>query len=172
MGWFDSFLYLCLISILAFPLGRMIPKEWLHFDGIPFRSWRWELEGKFYTHLGIRKWQNKLPDMSKVMKGVMKRKELPENCSCEDVRYLLDETCVAEVVHSLLCIFGAHCMDLWQGSGGIIFYMLYVIFFNLPYILIQRYNRPRLYKLYLRMKPERSTQNEGIDPELQYGRRS
>ncbi len=172
MDWFDSFLYLCFISILAFPIGRMIPKKWVNYDRFPFRSFTWEDNGQIYHRLEIRSWQNKLPDMSKLALGNMKPKELKDHFSAEDIRLLLDETCIAELIHTLLCFVGLHCIHLWEGTGGIVFYILYVILFQLPYIWIQRYNRPRLARVYRRMNKERSISYESIDTELQYRRRT
>lgn len=168
----DSLLYLIIISIAAFPLGRLIPKKYLHYDRYPFLAFEWEDSGKIYNRLGIRKWQNKVPDMSKIASSVMKPKMIKEHSTEQDIRYLLDETCVAELVHALQCVFGMYCMLLWRGAGGIIFSILYVVLCNMPFIMIQRYNRPRLARLYEKMKNERSQLYEGTDTELQYGRRS
>ena len=172
MEWFDSFLFLCFISILAFPLVRMIPKDWVHYNQFPFCPFSWEDDGQIYHRLEIRKWQNKLPDMSKLGLGNLKPKKLKNNASEDDIRLLLDETCIAELIHTLLCFAGIHCIHLWEGTGGIVFYILYVTIFQLPYICIQRYNRPRLARVYRRMTKERSTVYESADIKLQYGRRS
>ena len=172
MDWLDSFLYLMLISGIAFPLGRMIPTRWVHYDRFPFCASEWEEDGKIYHRLGIRKWQHHLLDMSRIMTKYMKRKELPENYTEDDIRYLLDETCIAEAVHGALCVLGMHCMHLWSGIGGIVFYILYVTLGQMPYIIIQRYNRPRLARLYQRVKRKGSLHYESTDTQLQYGRRS
>ncbi len=150
MAWFDSFLYLAFISLIAFPLGRMIPKRWIHYDRFPFAAYAWENEGKIYNRIGIRHWMNKVPDMSRIMKKYMKRKELPKGFGGEDVRYLLDETCIAEIVHSLLCVVGLRCMDYWPGTGGVTFAVLYTAG-NLLFVCIQRHNRPRLVRVYERI---------------------
>lgn len=158
MDWFHSFFYLCCISILAFPIGRMLPKRWFRYDAFPFRAFSWEKDGKCYHALSVRQWMHQVPDMSRIVTGCMylKRKELPKNYTEEDVRWLLDETCVAETVHFLLCVAGMHCMELWQGIGGVIFWVLYVVLCNLPYIVIQRYNRPKLTRLYERVRQEQA----------------
>ncbi len=101
----------------------------------------------------------------------MKRKELPKRFGGDDLRYLLDETCIAELIHSLLCVAGLHCMDYWPGVGGVIFAVLYLIG-NLLFVLIQRHNRPRLVRVYERTCKERSVVHESPDPQLQYGRRT
>lgn len=166
MDWLDSFIYLVFISAAAFPLGRMIPKQWLKYDRYPFCAFEWENDGKIYNRLRIRKWQDRLPDMSKLFPSVMKRKELQSGFTSDDLYLLLEETCVAELVHAALCVFGIHCMNLWSGIGGIVFYILYLTLFQLPYIMIQRYNRPRLARLYQRMNRERSQQYESVNTQL------
>ena len=171
MAWFDSFLYLVFISIVAFPIGRMIPKHWIKYDCFPFAAFEWEDDGRIYHKIGIRKWMNRVPDMSRIMKKHMKRKELPRGFGGDDLRYLLDETCIAELIHSLLCVAGLHCIDFWPEVGGIIFAVLYFIG-NMLFIFIQRYNRPRLVRVYERTGKERSAVHESPDSQLQYGRRA
>ena len=59
---------------------------------------------------------------------------------------MLRETCVAELTHWLLCVAGLHCLTLWPSVGGLAVVCLNILG-NLPFILIQRYNRPRLARL-------------------------
>ena len=161
MDWFNSFLYLVFISIIAFPIGRILPKNLMKYDRFPFTPFKWEKNGKIYNHLHVRKWMKKVPDMSRVMTKQMKRKELPGGFDDNDVKYLLDETCIAESVHTMLCIFGLYCIKLWKTKGGVIFWILYTVVFNLPYIIIQRYNRPRLARMHERiLKDEASAETE------------
>ena len=171
MEWFHSFLYLAFISIIAFPVGRMIPKHWIKYNCFPFTAYEWEDDGRIYNKIGIRKWMNKVPDMSRIMKKFMKRKELPKGFGSEDIRYLLDETCIAELIHSLLCVAGLHCMDYWPGVGGVIFALLYLVG-NLLFVFIQRHNRPRLARVYERNCKERGGVYESPDSQLQYRRRT
>ena len=70
------------------------------------------------------------------------------------------ETCVAELTHALLCIAGLALLWLWPGTGGIVLFALYVLLGNIPFILIQRYNRPRLQKL-LRAAERRELHDNG-----------
>ena len=48
---------------------------------------------------------------------------------------------------------------IWPGAGGIIVTVIYILLGNLPFIIIQRYNRPRLQRLYAmqQRKRERSS---------------
>jgi len=86
---------------------------------------------------------------------------------------------VAELIHVLLCLSGVYCIVLLAGAGGLVIAVLNVLG-NLPFILVQRYNRPRLAKLLKRCKRGMDTEmkiqwggnHECIDSQLQYGRRS
>ena len=53
---------------------------------------------------------------------------------------------MAECIHLLLPLAGLYCLRLWPGAGGVIVALLYFLG-NLPFVLIQRYNRPRLQRL-------------------------
>ena len=59
---------------------------------------------------------------------------------------MIQETCIAELVHGVLCIAGLYCFQIWPGTGGLLIAALNVLG-NLPYIIIQRFNRPRLVRL-------------------------
>ena len=61
---------------------------------------------------------------------------------------MIRETCIAELVHLALCFSGLYCLKLWPGAGGIAVVLIYTLLLNLPFILIQRYNRPRLIRLH------------------------
>lgn len=84
--------------------------------------------------------------MSKILPKIMPPKNLSGNFR-ERMPRMLQETCVAEMIHSVLCVTGLRCLRLYPGIGGFIIVILYIVFFNLPFIIIQRYNRPRLIKL-------------------------
>ena len=59
---------------------------------------------------------------------------------------MIRETCVAEFIHVLLCIASLGCLRIWPGFGGFCMAFLYTLG-NIPFIMIQRYNRPRLVSL-------------------------
>ena len=62
---------------------------------------------------------------------------------------LLQETCVAETVHWLLILFSPAFVIFMKRGYGAVFCLLYILG-NLPFIVIQRYNRPRLAAIYAR----------------------
>lgn len=143
--------YLAFISAFGFVIGRIIPGHWMQWDKRPFKLWDFENDGKIYNCLKIRKWQNKLPDMSKIFKHIMPEKKMPESLSEEAVTVMLRETCIAELIHVFLCLAGLYCMSIWSGSGGRIVAAAYLLG-NIPFILIQRFNRPKFEKVLRRIR--------------------
>ena len=147
MRFIICFLYLLLLGLLCFPFGRLLAKISFRTDRFPFRAFPFEREGKLYEKIGIRSWQSRAPDISKLIPGVVPRKEIPKRPDAQTLRRMINETCVAELTHVLLCFAGIALFWLWPGAGGIILYVFYVLAGNIPFILIQRYNRPRLLRL-------------------------
>ena len=138
-------LYLAVIGVASFVIGRLLLKSWLHEDRFPFRPFAFERQGKLYEKLKIKSWQNKLPDMSRLCKHCMPAKKMNADTLWE-LPLMIKETCVAEFIHLLLPLAGLYCLRLWPGAGGVIVTLLYFLG-NLPFVLIQRDNRPRLQRL-------------------------
>lgn len=137
--------YLAVISIGSFLLGRLLPYGWFHPDRFPYRTWKWERGGKFYQRIGLPKWQNRLPDMSKLLPRLMPAKAMTDR-SAEAVGVMITETCIAELVHLMLMVLAFGALHFWNGPLGVVLTVLYCLG-NLPFVLIQRYNRPRLIRL-------------------------
>ena len=147
MGFVNCILYIGFLGIAAYPVGRIISKYDLDPEWFLFREHAWELEGKIYEKLRIKHWHTKIPDVSQVLGKWMPQKKLKVGFTAETVRTLIRETCIAEIVHTLLNIAGIGLFSLWKGIGGIVVYLIYFLLGNMPFIIAQRYNRPRLKKL-------------------------
>ena len=119
-----------------------------------------------YEKLGIKKWKDRLPDMSRICKYMLQKK-IPIGTRSEKVEALVLETCVAESVHLALCILSPVIFLFWRNAWGVALTVLYALC-NIPFIMIQRYNRPRLTALSARMRKreERKAANEGFDTVL------
>jgi len=135
VGFWRCFWYLIITGVIAFFAGRLIPKNWFRPDLFPYRSYKFEQDGRIYDKLKVRKWQNKIPDMSKILPKVMPPKNLSGNFR-ERMPRMLQETCVEEMIHSVLCVTGLRCLKLYPGIGGVIIVILYIVAFNLPFIII------------------------------------
>ncbi len=131
-------------GIALFVLGRLLPKRWFNYRAIPYRSWKVEDHGKIYTKIKIQKWQSLLPDMSRIFPALMPAKKIDHRPSDAELNRMLRETCIAEFIHLMLCITSLEGLDILPGALGAAVYAVYVLLGNLPFILIQRWNRPRL----------------------------
>lgn len=147
MGLLRCFLYLMTLGVLSFFAGRILPKEWLDASEFPFKAYKFEKGGKIYEKLNIRKWQNKVPDMSRIFPKIIPPKRIECKADKAKLETMLHETCVAEIIHTALPILAIPCLWLWKGVKGRIIYYVYVLLGNLPFIIIQRYNRPRIARL-------------------------
>lgn len=145
-GFLKCVLYLTAIGVAFFLFGRILPKEMFDPDALPFHIFRFERDGRIYDALHIRKWKDGFPDMSVLVPSLIPSKKLPKILTTAQIEFMIQETCVAEWIHGLLCLFGFGCIFLWQGLGGWLMSALYALG-NLPYIIIQRYNRPKFVRL-------------------------
>ncbi len=157
--------YLAFVGILAHAVGERLPRERFDPAGRFFAGFAWEKNGLVYERLGIRRWKDRLPDMSRI-DGRMRPKRLRTVRDREEVLRLLRETCVAESVHWGLILLSPVLLLLWPGRGGVRLLLADIFLGNLPFILIQRYNRPRLAALYRRLCRERKETHEDPDPQL------
>lgn len=148
-NFLECAIYLLVTGIIGFISGRIISAKIPLVDSLIFRCFDFEQDGKIYEKLGIRHWQNRLPDMSRILPFIMPRKKLDSDYK-ERLPEMIQETCVAELIHLLHAVFGLYCIRLWPNWGGIIFALVNIALFNLPFIVIQRFNRPRLLKIYKR----------------------
>ena len=71
---------------------------------------------------------------------------------------MIRETCAAEATHTLLMLAGLGVIVIWPCVWGVMLYLVYAILGNLIFIIIQRYNRPRLVRLYERKRAKRSNE--------------
>ena len=137
-----SVLYVSFIGVLSFFIGLILPRSWFKEDCFPYKTAEFENGGKIYEKLAIRKWKAKVPDMSKVMKDMLP-KTVSYGANSNDLQMLIKETCVAEFIHFALCILSLGVYYFWKNEIGIILSGI-AVFCNIPFILIQRYNRPHL----------------------------
>ena len=169
----------CIVGVgfLANFIGEAFPRSIFRADRFPFRTCRWEKDGKIYEKVGVHHWKDHVPDMSRLRKKKMVPKHLGMCPTADGVHTLALETCRAEAVHAVLCLFSIGLIFLWDnrplGVGVTVIYILC----NLPFIIIQRYNRPALLALEqrLRVREERKARlhaareetpsdNESSDP--------
>lgn len=53
---FQCILYLIITGAISFLLGRVVPKRWFDGEKFPFRTYKFEKDGKLYKKVWIHKW--------------------------------------------------------------------------------------------------------------------
>lgn len=137
-----SVLVIAGVGILTHYIGEMLPRRWFDPEKFPYRERPWERHGHFYEKFGIRVWKDHMPDKSKWVKSTY-TKTVRDQSDPESLDHLLRETCVAECVHWGLLFISPVILLFTQGTAAVIITIVYG-FSNLPLIMIQRFNRPRL----------------------------
>lgn len=138
-------LYLLALSLLAHPVGQALPRRWFSGEKWPWASAPFEKEGRFWRKLGVHRWKDKVPDMSRLL-GDMVKKQLATDGKT-DYALLVQETCVAECVHFFLGLLSLGAFAFCRRGWMIFIVAVYILLGNLPFQIIQRYNRPRLVRL-------------------------
>lgn len=130
------------------PLSALDPEGWL------YRARGWEMGGRVYERLGVKRWKAHLPDGAAVWRDGFRKKHL----AGADDDYLARfsrETCRAELVHWLMLpawgLFWA-----WNGPVPMAVMGVGMLAANLPPIVAQRYNRARLTALLQRRRARHS----------------
>ena len=160
MPFLYSVIYVAILGILSHVIGEALPRRWCLWGKFPYRAWKWEKNGKIYDALKIRAWKDRMPDKSRVVKSMVPKRvgACPTSAS---VYRLIEETCVAEAVHACLCLLAFPICFFWDGAVGLLFAMIFILC-NIPFIMIQRYNRPALVSLAERLeKREERRRNAG-----------
>ena len=92
-----------------------------------------------------------------------------------DVERLILETCVAEITHVILCLVSPVIIFFWVDTSlavGLLLTLIYTVC-KIPFIMIQRFNRPNLMRLAERLsKREQRKKNENSDTLVYHARRT
>lgn len=150
MQVFYCILYIALIGLASHIIGEALPRRWFDATAFPYGPMKWEKNGKIYQKLYIHKWKDRMPDMSKISPGMVKKK-VKLTCTYADIFRLSQETCVAEIVHLVLMALSFNLYLIWPTVYGAIIAVVYGLS-HIPFIMIQRYNRPTLVRLAQRLK--------------------
>lgn len=105
-----------------------------------------KFEKKLFKIIKIHEWKDKIPEIGKMACNFGKDK-LEDSSDISYLNLFIKETCVGEMVHLFSMIFGILVIfilpiNYWLWIGLIVCIINIVL--NIPLLLIQRYNRPRL----------------------------
>ena len=139
------------LQVAAALICLYLPDRYFSPDSLFFRAHRFEKEGRIYDSVfRVSRWKHLLPDGGAILKKRGFRKQNLDSFSKENLNRFLVESARGELTHWLAIlpfwIFG------FFTPPQVIWYMLaYTLLINLPCIIAQRYNRPRIKKLLKRI---------------------
>ena len=143
------FLLVVLVDAVCVLLVRYNPKDDMYNpDKKIYKTYKWE--AKFYSKIKIITWKDKIPELG-VLAGFVKTKVESDN---PDYLYkFAKETVYAEIMHIISAIMGFIIMVI--PPYNLMFNFAFPVAFvncilNVLPILVQRYNRPRLLRMYYR----------------------
>ena len=160
----ESFQFVLYITALLalFWLAINIAVPWLVRFLVPkkyFNENRWlfkerKFESSFYRKIKVTKWKDKLPDAGKLIH--FQRDSLPCDITEEYINRFITECCIAELGHltvgivgfsSLFFVFFIPGDKKMEHLGVFLLLAVMDMAIQMLFIIIQRYNRPRLIKL-------------------------
>lgn len=107
------------------------------------RIHRWERGGETWqAMLRVKNWKALMPEMGSNTPSQF-RKTRMEGTKPWYLYHFVLETVRAELCHELALVFGLLVLHFCPQFIGRFFLYLYVVGINMPFIIIQRYNRPR-----------------------------
>lgn len=135
------------IDAIFATIVHLFPRKWMNPYKKCFYSSRKELS--FYRKIHIVSWKDYIPDTGKLTTGLSKSKI--EGTKKDYLYAFLEETCYAEWVHYAMSLCGFLMLiftpkAIWYSM--IIPQILVNFVLNIPPILIQRNNRPKLITMY------------------------
>ena len=116
--------------------GRLNREGWL------LRARRFETGGRWYRRrLRIHRWKDRLPDAGDLFRGGVSKRHVPAYDG-SGLRLFVRETRRAELAHwwALCC---GPLFALWNPPLATALLVAYGVLVNLPFIVVQRYNRAR-----------------------------
>lgn len=121
-----------------------------YFSGpLRLKSYTFEKSGSLWNKLfQVRKWKDIVPEGGQIFTGSYNKSELKDK-SPAALKSFIIEINRAEVTHWMI-IFSLPFILLFNPRWTYIIHGIYALASNIPFIIIQRYNRPRFERLYTR----------------------
>jgi glycosyl-4,4'-diaponeurosporenoate acyltransferase len=137
-------------ALLVGLLANQLPPQWLGWgEPRPRAAVQPRRRAPSAGPPGIRIWKHWIPDAGGTLPGGVRKATLVRR-DPEALRRLVLETRRAELVHWALWPAGL-LTALWLPPAGVLVNLVFATLFNLPCVLLQRFNRARLRRCLARM---------------------
>jgi glycosyl-4,4'-diaponeurosporenoate acyltransferase len=142
----SKFLVFIVISVIWTLVPQKLPTSTYDYTRWLYRVRDWENGGEIYERLfRVKSWKSKLPDIGDFFKWRFSKRHF-RSSGKSYVRTFLMESCKAEFAHWMIILSSPVFLLLGGPKAFFEFFLLSTVL-NLPYIIIQRYNRPRMIRL-------------------------
>lgn len=126
--------------------AQRIPVSWFARNHRWFKSFSWEQEGQIWQRLfRVKKWKGHIPDGTLFIRNGYNKSRLHGRNQASLYDFLL-ESRRAEWVH-WVTIPPSFLFFLWNPLWAAWLNVAYAVLFNVPLVIVQRFNRPRLERL-------------------------
>lgn len=140
----ENLIIILLWHLLVLFLCKVLKSDFFNYRKSMYREKYWEDNGFFYSkRLKIKRWKDSLPQY--ISKGGFSKKSL-DSLSLEYVNQFILETCRGEWAHRKCMLVSILLLLINRVLVGLAFSSM-VVFVNLPFVCIQRYNRIRLIRI-------------------------
>lgn len=139
-------------QVLAALICLNLPDRFFNPDGWFFKSHKFEKQGQIYqSFFLVNRWKHLLPDGGAAWGGKGFEKKKLRNRSQDYLQEFLMESARGEMTH-WLAILPFWVFGFFTPFNTIWMMLAYSLVANLPCIIVQRYNRPRIQRLLMQMK--------------------
>ncbi|MDI6453756.1 hypothetical protein [Peloplasma aerotolerans] len=136
-----------LIQVGGALIALYLPDKFYSNQKFPFKTYKFERNGHIYqTLFRVKKWKHLLPDGASVWKKRGYQKKNINSFEVDNLKKFIIESCRAEMAHIIPILF--FWVFFLITTPLITWIMLgYSLIVNLPCMIVQRYNRPRVESL-------------------------
>ncbi|MDG0842935.1 glycosyl-4,4'-diaponeurosporenoate acyltransferase [Staphylococcus equorum] len=142
-------LYWFLMHMSISMIGTILSNKFFEKNTRYFKTFNWEHEGRFWEKwFRVKSWKDHLPDGNKLNSKIKSKVRLEKIYSKTYIEEFIIETKKAELIHILSV---TPCLIFLNQERKIKnINILYAILVNVPFVIVQRYNRPKLERYYQR----------------------
>jgi len=133
-------------SIIVTIISTNLPERYYNYKNWIYKERKWENKGEFYQQVfKVKRWKNHMPEIADFIKSAFSKNSIKEFDNEYIEKYLL-ESSRAEFAHWCI-IFSSVIFLFYEGIATFIYMLLIAILLDAPFIIIQRYNRPRIIRI-------------------------
>lgn len=138
------------LQVAAALICLYLPDRFFSPDSVFFRAYRFEKEGRIYDIVfRVSRWKHLLPDGGSVLKKQGFKKRKLNSFTDENLNRFLIESARGEMTH-WLAILPFWIFWFFTPPGVPWLMLCYALLVNMPCIIAQRYNRPRVARLLIK----------------------